>query len=71
MDWARSCAPALYAFGTEPGIMPVSAHAGDDRTRARRIAAQRNFNYRIGYLLFTRPDDFSIVRQSGDNRNRC
>ncbi|MBC2887691.1 hypothetical protein H7Q97_20140 [Ochrobactrum sp. CM-21-5] len=56
--------PALYAFGTKPGILPVSAHAGYDRTRASRFAAQQKFNNRIGYLLFTRPGDFSIVRQS-------
>jgi len=65
MNWARRCAPALYAFGTEPDILPVSAHTGNCRTRASRLAAQRNFNNRIGYLLFTRHDGFSIVRQSG------
>jgi len=56
--------PALYAFGTKPGILPVFSHTGYDRTRASRFAAQQEFNNRIGYLLFTRPDDFSIVRQS-------
>ncbi|ABS17288.1 hypothetical protein Oant_4601 (plasmid) [Brucella anthropi ATCC 49188] len=56
--------PALYAIGTKPGILPVSAHTGCDRTRASRFAAQQKINNRIGYLLCTRPDDFSIVRQS-------
>lgn len=33
--------PALYAIGTKPGILPVSAHTGCDRTRASRFAAQQ------------------------------